>query len=108
MGTKCCWKENKDNSENQTDAKDEKPDVKKKDNAKEKKNANNIKRKSYPLQSKKGKEDLKKEETGVDVLDKRSSTASFHSATSCNDNSQILNPNNSNIISSQYQGYIKI
>ena len=104
MGTKCCWKENKDNSENQTDVKKEKSDVKKKDNTKVKKNENNIKRKSYPLQSKKGKEELKKEESGVDVLDKRSSTASFHSATSFNDNNQISSANNIDITSSKYQG----
>ena len=104
MGTKCCWTENKDNSENQTDVKKEKSDIKKKDNKKDKKNENNIKRKSYPLQSKKGKEELKKEESGVDVLDKRSSTASFHSATSFNDNNQISSANNTDITSSKYQG----
>ena len=104
MGTKCCWKENKDNSENQTDVKKEKSDAKKKDHTKDKKNENNIKRKSYPLQSKKGKEELKKEEPAIDVLDKRSSTASFHSATSFNDNNQISSANNTNITLSKYQG----
>ena len=104
MGTKCCWTENKDNSENQTDVKKEKSDIKKKDNKKDKKNENNIKRKSYPLQSKKGKEELKKEDSGIDILDKRSSTASFHSATSFNDNNQISSAKNTDITLSKYQG----
>ena len=107
MGTKCCWAENKDNSENQSDIKVDKSDAKKKESTKDKKSVikrSDIKRKSYPLQSKKGKEELKKEDSKVDALDKRSSTASFHSATSCNDNIQVSNPNNTEIIDSKYQG----
>ena len=105
MGTKCCWKENKDNSENQTDVDVKKSDVKKKEVKilEDKKNVNNIKRKSYPLQNKKDKGGLKKEDSAIDVLDKRSSTASFHSATSCNESSPVSNPTNSDI-SSKYQG----
>ena len=75
MGTKCCWAENKDNSENQSDIKVEKPDAKKNKDKKSVIKRSDIKRKSYPLQSKKGKEELKKEDSKVDALDKRSSTA---------------------------------
>lgn len=106
MGTKCCWTENKDTSENQTDVNINKSDVKKQEAVKDKKSVikrKDIKRKSYPLQNKKDKDGLKKDDSTIDVLDKRSSTASFHSATSCNENNQVSNPTNA-VISSKYQG----
>ena len=110
MGTKCCWKENKDNSENQKDVEVNKTDTKKKESQKDNQKKNvNIKRKSLkslkeiPLQNNKSKEDVKKENVG-DIQDKRSSTASFHSATSCNDTKQNQIANNNDIIDEKYQG----
>ena len=110
MGTKCCWKENKDNSENQKDVEVNKTDTKKKESLKDNQKKNvNIKRKSLktlkeiPLETKKSKEDVKKETVG-DIQDKRSSTTSFHSATSCNDTTQNSISNNNELIDEKYQG----
>ena len=109
MGTKCCWKENKDTSENQKDVEVNKTDTKKKEAQKDNQKKNviikrkDIKRKSYPLLDKKSKEDVKKETVG-DIPDKRSSTASFHSATSFNDTTQHPISNNNDIVDEKYQG----
>ena len=108
MGTKCCWKENKDNSENQN-VNVNKPSGRKQTGKDNHKKDVNPKRKSFPLRSiteisipnKKNKEEIKKD---IDVQDKRSSTASFHSASSCNDTLNTSSSNNNNILSDKYQG----
>merc|ERR1712150_57902 len=74
--------ENKDNSENQNDS------VNKSDGKKEK------------------QQDVKKEV--VDFQDKRSSTASFHSATSLNEIVHNSISNNNDINASKYQGEVNI
>ena len=87
MGTKCCWQENDDNPEHKSANANNSykaKEVRKADN-----NENvNLKRKSYPLQNKNNKfkdlkriQDLKLKED-IDTQEKRSSTASFHSASS--------------------------
>ena len=107
MGTKCCWKENKDNSENQKDAEVNKTEAKKQGSQKDNQKKNvSIKKKSYTyssLQNKKSKEEVKKEIVG-EIQDKRSSTASFHSATSFNENAHNPSFNNNDIIDEKYQG----
>ena len=101
MGTNCCWKENKDANDSQSGnvskseankEEDKKRDVKKK-----------AKRKSTSSLTKQTKEVEVKKET-LEVLEKRSSTASFHSATSFNENIHNSSFTNSSIIDEKYQG----
>ena len=106
MGTNCCWKENKDANDSQS-GNVSKPEANKEDDKKRdvKKNANakNAKRKSSSSLTKQTKEVEVKKET-QEVLEKRSSTASFHSATSFNENIHNSSFTNSSIIDEKYQG----
>ena len=104
MGTNCCWQENEESPKNKK-VNVNKP-VEQKGNGKPipKKEAvkyKDVKRKSYPLQNKKNKEDIKKD---TEAQDKRSSTASFHSASSSTEVVPTLISNNSNIPADRYQG----
>ena len=101
MGTNCCWKENKDANDSQS-GNVSKPEANKDDDKKRdvKKNA---KRKSSSSLTKQTKEVEVKKET-QEVLEKRSSTASFHSATSFNENIHNSSFTNSSIIDEKYQG----
>ena len=101
MGTNCCWKENKDANDSQN-GNVSKPEANKEDDKKRdvKKKA---KRKSTSSLTKQTKEVEVKKET-QEVLEKRSSTASFHSATSFNENIHNSSFTNSSIIDEKYQG----
>ena len=101
MGTNCCWKENKDANDSQS-GNVSKPEANKEDDKKRdvKKKA---KRKSTSSLTKQTKEVEVKKET-LEVLEKRSSTASFHSATSFNETIHNSSFTNSSIIDEKYQG----
>ena len=102
MGTKCCWKENKDNQEHRSvDANKfgETKEARKGDN---KKNVN-IKRKSYPSQNKKNNGKLKRIQD-IEIQEKRSSTASFHSASSFIETTNTSISNNNDSFDAKYQG----
>ena len=109
MGTKCCWQENNDNSEQKSA--NSYASVKEKDARTADNNKNvNIKRKSYPLQNKNHKQkdlkrlqDLKLKED-IEIQDKRSSTASFHSASSFDETTITSFSTNNGSFDARYQG----
>ena len=109
MGTKCCWQENEDNPEHKSA--NENNSYKAKEVRKADNNENvNLKRKSYPLQNKNNKfkelkriQDLKLKED-IDTQEKRSSTASFHSASSLDDRTNTSFTFNNDSFDTKYQG----
>ena len=103
MGTNCCWKENKDANDSQN-GNVSKPEANKEDDKKrDVKKKTTAKRKSTSSLTKQTKEVEVKKET-LEVLEKRSSTASFHSATSFNETIHNSSFTNSSIIDEKYQG----